>query len=92
LLPCANSDTPLGEDPEIDAEIRKVDGVDDPIHSGADTLKAEGAATTVVFPLLGLLDFITATSPRVIWPVDPRPLAPTFSASALKLLLVEIGA
>ena len=74
---------------EVDVEIR---GVDAKVKFGLAVLEVEGAETTAVFPLLGLLDFMTATSPSVIWPVDLWPLAPTFSASALKLLLVAIGA
>jgi hypothetical protein len=44
---------------EVDVEIRGVD-------VGLAALEVEGAETTAVFPLLGLLDFMTATSPSVI--------------------------
>ena len=45
------------------AEVRGVDGK---IQFGAAGLEVEGAETTAVFPLLGLLDFMTATLPSVI--------------------------
>ena len=48
---------------EVDVEIR---GVDAKIKFGLAVLEVEGAETTAVFPLLGLLDFMTATSPNVI--------------------------
>jgi len=41
-------------------------GADDPIQFEAAILEVEGAEITAVFPLLGLLDFMTATSPSVI--------------------------
>ena len=54
---------PVAEADEVDVEMR---GVDAKIKFGAAALEVEGAETTAVFPLLGLLDFMTATSPSVI--------------------------
>ena len=82
----------LGEDPEIDAGINKLDRVDDTIKSGAVEIEVEGAAEQLLFPLLDLLGFITATAPKFIWTVEVLPSAPTFPANAEYLLCVEIGA
>ena len=54
---------PVAEADEVDVETR---GVDAKIKFGAAALEVEGAEITAVFPLLGLLDFMTATSPSVI--------------------------
>ena len=49
-----------------DAEIHEIVGVDGRIKSGALFAEVEDAEIDGLFPLLGLLGFITATSPRVI--------------------------
>ena len=50
----------------VDDAEQEITGVDGPIKSEAVEIEVEGAEITVGFPLLGLLGFITASSPRVI--------------------------
>lgn len=89
---------PVGEADEVDVELPGVDDtikfweVDAPINFGVAGREVVGAENTADFPLLGLLDLMTATSPSVIWPVDLCPSDPILLARALKELLVVTGA
>ena len=50
----------------VDDAEQEITGVDGPIKSEAVEIEVEGAAEQALFTLLGLLGFITASSPRVI--------------------------
>ena len=50
----------------VDASEHEIIGVDDRIKSGALFVEVETAEIVGLFPLLGLLGFMIATSPRVI--------------------------
>jgi hypothetical protein len=50
----------------VDASEHEIIGVDDRIQSGALFVEVETAEIASLFPLLGLLGFMIATSPRVI--------------------------
>ena len=94
-----NDETPheeedtVGNDRTPDDDVRNnVDEVAGAGRSEADPAENAKLEEVPVFPLLGVLGFITANSPRVICTVDLWPSAPTLSARALNILRVATGA